>query len=130
MDCAYDGVQDLSAQKPEPEEQESEILPGGGQDGVDGVALAVCEVVSAHSMLGFEVSDDRLDGGAASELSFDLIGDASLLAAVEGLQAVFVGGVVAVIAGVGDDALKVDADLLFELRQDGGQGVTVVGSAG
>ncbi len=67
---------------------------------------------------------------AASELSFDLIGDASLLAGGEDLQAMFVGGVVAAIADVGDDALEVDADLLFEFWQDGSQGVSVVRGAG
>ena len=114
--CLCERGQDLGQQKPEPEDQEAEVVAGSGEDGVDGVAGLVGEVVSAHAVLGLEVSDDRLDGGPASELAFDLIGDAALLAAGEDLQAVFVGGVVAAIAGVGEDAGEVHADLLFQSR--------------
>ncbi len=34
--------------------------------------LAMPEVVAAHAVLGFEVADDRLDGGAPSQLALDL----------------------------------------------------------
>ena len=34
---------------------------GGGQHGVDRVALRMGEMVAAHAVLGFEMTDDRLD---------------------------------------------------------------------
>jgi hypothetical protein len=37
------------------------------------------EMVAAHAVLGLEMADDRLDGGAPSHLAFDLRGDAALL---------------------------------------------------
>lgn len=43
---------------PEPVEQEGEVVAGGGQDGVEGVAVLAGEVVAAHAMLGLDVADD------------------------------------------------------------------------
>lgn len=47
--------------KPQPPEQEAEVVAGGGEDGIDGIALAVPEIVPAHAVLGLHVTDDRLD---------------------------------------------------------------------
>lgn len=47
-------------------------VAGGGEDGIDGVALVMPEVIAAHSMFGFEMADDRLDGGSPSQLASDL----------------------------------------------------------
>jgi hypothetical protein len=38
------------------------------------------EIIAAHAMLGFDVADDRLDGGPSPQLAFDALADAALLA--------------------------------------------------
>jgi hypothetical protein len=49
----------------EPFEQAAEVVAGGGEDGVGGVAVGSGEVVSAHAVLGLGVANDRFDGGTA-----------------------------------------------------------------
>lgn len=46
----------------QPPDQEAEVAAGGSKDSVDGVALAVPAIVSAHAVLGLEMPDDGLDG--------------------------------------------------------------------
>lgn len=48
-----------------------EVEAGGGKDGVDSVAGAALEVVAAHAVFGLEVTDHRLDRGAALHLAAD-----------------------------------------------------------
>ena len=43
--------------------------------------VAACQVVAAHAVLGFEMADDGLDGGAAAQLALDLVGHAPFLSA-------------------------------------------------
>ncbi|MET4359398.1 hypothetical protein ABIC08_009380 [Bradyrhizobium sp. RT9b] len=62
----------MPQQEPEPADQAAEITAEGGNNGADGVALAMPELVAADAMLGFEVADDRPDGGAPSQLALDL----------------------------------------------------------
>jgi hypothetical protein len=50
-----------------------------GEDGVDGIATRMGEIVSAHSVAFLEMTNDRLNCGAAFEVSFDLRCDAALL---------------------------------------------------
>ena len=57
-----------------------EVVAGGGEDGVDGIAGVVCKIIAAHAVLGLEMADDWLDGGAAPQLAFDLRRDPALLA--------------------------------------------------
>ena len=64
--------EDLGQQKLQPSDQAAEVVADGGEDGIGGVALAVPEVIAAHAMLGFEMADDRFDGGAPAQLAFDL----------------------------------------------------------
>jgi hypothetical protein len=66
-----------SRKKAEPPDQEAEVVSDGGQDGVDGVVDRTGEISAAHAMLGPEMPNDRLDGGAPSQLSFDLPPDAA-----------------------------------------------------
>ena len=66
-------------QNPEPLDEAAEVVAGGGEDGVVEVAIAVGEIVAAHSVLVLEMADDWLDGRAATHLSFDRRGDAALL---------------------------------------------------
>jgi hypothetical protein len=56
----------LAQQKPEPADQAAEVVAGGGEDGVGGVAPTVPEIVAAHAVLGFEMADDGFDGGPAA----------------------------------------------------------------
>ena len=60
--------------------ESSEVVSRGGEDGVGRIALLAGEVIAAHAMLAFGVADDRLDSRAATQLAFDVFGDASLLA--------------------------------------------------
>jgi hypothetical protein len=41
--------------------QASEVVTGGGEDGVCGAAVGAGEIVSAHAALGLGVTDDRFD---------------------------------------------------------------------
>src|SRR3984957_10571619 len=86
--------------------------------------------VSALAMLGLGVSDDQFDRRAAAEFAFGSLGDATSLARDIDLELVTGRGVVAAIAAVGDDAGEVGADLGLDLRDHGGERVTVVGVAG
>jgi hypothetical protein len=98
----------------DPFEDEAEIVSGGCQDGVGGVAVAVSEVVPVHSVLVLDMADDWLDGGASFHLAFDLRGDSALLASGEDMEPVGGRGVVALVAGVGQDALDAGAGQGFD----------------
>ena len=88
------------------------------------------EVVAAHAVLGFEMADDRFDGGAPSHLPFDLRRDAALLTGCEDLELVFGRGVVTAISGIGEDAFEDVADKRLDRRGDLGQRVAFVRVAG
>ena len=49
----------------EPPQEGVKLKPAAGEDGVDAVAVLALEVIAVHSMVGLEVADHRLDGGAA-----------------------------------------------------------------
>src|SRR5262249_21656089 len=80
----------------------AEIIAGGGEHGVDGVAAGVGEVIAAHAVMFLEMADDGLNGGPPFELALDLRRDAALLVARVDLELVIGRGVVATIAGIGD----------------------------
>ena len=44
-------------------------MAGGGEDGIDGIALSACEVITLEQAVGFGVADDRFDGAPAFELA-------------------------------------------------------------
>ena len=111
-----EGGQDCGPQESQPFEQASEVVSGGGEDGVGGVAVGSGEVISAHAVLGLGVSDDRFDCRSAAEFAFDGLCDAASLARDIELELVVGRSVVATIAAVGDDAGKVRADLRLDLR--------------
>ena len=54
-------------------------MRGGGEHGVDGVAVGVGKVIAAHAVMFLEMTDDRLDGGTPFELALDLRRDAALV---------------------------------------------------
>ena len=51
-----------------------EVITGGGQHGVNGIASMVCKIIAAHAVLGPGVPDDWLDRGAALHLAADRAG--------------------------------------------------------
>src|SRR6516225_3714728 len=70
------------AQKPlQPAQEQTEVVAGGGEHGIDAVAAAAFEVIASHPVLGLDVPNDRLDSGAAPHLAADRGGDAAHLAA-------------------------------------------------
>ena len=87
--------------------------------------MSAGEVISAHAVVGFGVANDRFDGRAATQLAFDGVGDAALLAGDIDFHLVVERGVVAAVAAVGDDASKARADLRLDLRNDGFERVAV-----
>ena len=90
------GEQDAQISPQRQAREASEVVSGGGKDGVVGVAGGMREVVAAHAMLGLEMADARLDGGAAAQVAFDRCGDAPFLAGDVDLEPVLDRGVVAV----------------------------------
>ena len=73
-------------------------MADGGEDGVGGVAGGALEIATAEMAFGLHVSDHGLDGGAASQLTFDGAEHAALLPGDE--DAVRVRGVVAAVSFV------------------------------
>src|SRR5882724_4418681 len=69
--------QDLAQQNPQPADEAAEVVAGGGQDDVVGIAAPEPEIVAAHAMLGLEMADDRLDGGPAAEFILRIGGHVS-----------------------------------------------------
>ena len=67
-------------QEPQPFKQEMEVITGGGQHGVNGIAGTVCKIIAAHAVLGLEMTDHWFDGGAPPQLAFDLRCEPVLLA--------------------------------------------------
>jgi hypothetical protein len=59
------GRENGAQERRQPPQEEAEVETGGGEDGVDTVAVLAFEVVAVHSMIGLDVTDHRLDGGAA-----------------------------------------------------------------
>jgi hypothetical protein len=62
----------LAQQVPEPLDEAAEVVAGGGEDGVVGVAVPEPEIVAAHAVLGFEMADDGLHGGPSAQFALDL----------------------------------------------------------
>jgi hypothetical protein len=50
-----------------------------------------------HSVFGFQMADDRLDGGATAQLAFDLLGDVLPLTGDEDPELVGLWGILAAI---------------------------------
>lgn len=92
----HSGDQDCEQQKPQPSDKASEVVSGGGEHGIDGVACGVGEIVAAHAMVVLEMADDRLDGGAA------------FLAGSVNAEPMLGRSIVTAVGGIGDDAVEHD----------------------
>jgi len=66
--------------------QQAEVVSGSGQDGVDGIAHPVRQVVAAHPVLGLQMPDDRLHRCPSLHQSPDGLGHAPLLAINKDLE--------------------------------------------
>jgi len=54
----------LAQKSPQPFEDQSEVVAGGGEDGIGMVAVSSFEVIAVEVAIGLGVADDRLDGGS------------------------------------------------------------------
>ena len=86
----------MAQECPQPLEDESEVVTDSAHDGVDLIAEAALEEVSAQVAVCLAVSDDGFDGGSPPEFLLDLAVNAALLAGFEDPPRVR--GVVAAIA--------------------------------
>ncbi len=104
-----------------------EVVAGGGEDGVAAVAVATLEVIAAHAVLGLEVADHRLDGGAAFHLAFDDGGDPAGLTGDPDPELLRV--IVTAVALVDVDAAGFHAGHLLQILDHRSEGVAVEGIA-
>ncbi len=72
--------QESKQQELQPSKQEMEVITGGGNHGVNGIAGMACKMIAAHAVLGLETTDHWFDGGALPQLAFDLRCEPALLA--------------------------------------------------
>jgi hypothetical protein len=61
--------QESRQQELQPSKQEMEVIAGGGQHGVNGIAGMVCKIIAAHAMFGLKMTDHRFDGDACRRSS-------------------------------------------------------------
>jgi len=58
-------------EEPQPVELEAEIVSGGSEDGIDGIALSSGKIITAHAVSVLDVADDQFDGGTSLHLTLD-----------------------------------------------------------
>ena len=104
-----------------------DVEAGGGEHGVDAVAFSALEAIAVHAVLGLEVTDHRLDRGAALHLTADGLGDRTNLARDPDPEAVGIG--VAAVAFVDMDALDLDAGQLLQIGDDRPERMAAIGIA-
>lgn len=117
------GFKDRAQQEPQPFEEASEVVAGGGEHGVSAVAVAAFEIIAIHAVLGLDVADDGFDGGASLHLAFDGGGGIADPAGDPDLESV--GMIVAAIALVDMDALGRDTNKLFHVGDDRAERVAI-----
>ena len=71
QDSFGEGPDDGSQEFCEPSQEQTEVVAGRGQDGVDAVADAALEIVAVHAVLGLDVADDGLDSRTTLHLASD-----------------------------------------------------------
>jgi hypothetical protein len=76
-------VEDLAQKTSEPGQDAAEIVAGGAENGVGRVAGATLKIAASQMSVLLHVTDHRLDGGAAFELTLDGAEDAALLSGNE-----------------------------------------------
>ena len=106
-------------------EEQGEVAAGRGEDGISTVAFAAPEEIALHAVFGLEVADDGLDGGSASLLATDRLGDPARLTRDPDPETVRV--VVASIALIDVDTADLNAGELLHLGDDVAESVSVIG---
>jgi hypothetical protein len=61
----------LAQQDGEPADEAAEVVAGGGEDGLGGVAATESKIIASHAVLGFEMAVDGFDGRPAAQLTLD-----------------------------------------------------------
>jgi hypothetical protein len=69
--CSFGEGQRGTQKLDQPAQKQSEVVAGGGKDGIHAVAPRILEIVSAHAVFQLEMADDGLVGGAAPHLASD-----------------------------------------------------------
>ena len=87
--------------KRQPSQEPSEVVANGGEDGVDGIAGGVRQMIAAHAVISFQVSDHRLDRRAPPHEPFYRVRHAALLSCGVDADVVRRGCIVSTIVGVG-----------------------------
>lgn len=103
-------------------------MADGGKNDVDGVALTALEIAAAEMAFALHVADDRLDGGAAAEFTFDRAEDAALLPGDEDATRAL--GRVAAISLVDIGAFDGASGQLLGRLDDTAERMAIVGVAG
>jgi hypothetical protein len=111
--------------KPQPLEQEAEVVAGAGEDGVDTVSVLALEVIAVEQAVILHVADNGFDSGSPSQVAADGFG-AGFVAGLPDLEAV---ESVALVALIDVNAFGGDAGPGFGALDGGLQGVTVIGIA-
>lgn len=65
------------ARKSEPSQEQTEVVSGRGEDGVDAVPVAAVGIIAVHAVLGLNMADERLDSRATLHLATDGTRDAA-----------------------------------------------------
>ncbi len=102
-----------------------EVVSGGREDGIGGVAGLALEVAAAEVALLFHVPDKGLDGGSPPQLSLDGTEDTALLSGDE--DAARLGRIVSAVSVVDVDPVDLATAEALDVLDDGPQGVAVVG---
>ena len=122
---AYEQYRDQDTQKLcQPAQEEAEVVAGGGEDGVGAIALGSLEIITPQAVLGLEMADDGLDGGAALHLAANGGGDPADLARDPDPELVRV--IVAPVSLVDMNAPGLDAGELLEIGDNGTEGMAIL----
>jgi len=59
-DCCEERLEE-GAQKPrQPAQEEAEVVAGGGEHGIDAIAVAPLQIIATHTVLGLGMARDRV----------------------------------------------------------------------
>jgi len=104
-----------------------EVEADGGKKDVDAIALAVVQVIAAHTVLVFDVADNGFDSGSSFHLAFDGGGNTASLPCDPDFELVLI--TMPFVAFVDMASIKTDTRTFLQIGQDGSQGVPIEGIA-
>ena len=125
-DCTEEHRQHETQKKPQPGEEETEVVAGGGEDGVDRIALGSSQVIALHAVLILDVADERFDRGAAFHLAFDGGRHSAFLACRVDFEGMGGWRIAAAVSGIGEKTINIIADDLLHVRNDLCQRVAII----